>query len=275
MRKRQLNKDDCLEIALKYKTKTDFCENDGRVYRRAKSLSILDEVCSHMLKQAFSIPQLMLKFILTELLNISCLYNDRKAIKPYELDIYFPEYKLAFEYNGKGWHINDKINKEEICKNKGIKLFTLIENSRKYEVDIKNQLISVLEQINLITNKNIQISDINNLVISDSIYDSIIDVEGIKNICNKYSKFVDFVNDNYGLYQRLKSYNKLNEYTKHMVKNGGITEEEAILESKKYEYVNDFRNKSSKIYNWIKNKNKNYILNGLKHKNGHIIDQYL
>lgn len=30
--------------------------------------------------------------------------NSRKIIAPYELDIYLPELKLAFEYDGTYWH---------------------------------------------------------------------------------------------------------------------------------------------------------------------------
>jgi len=153
---------DYLKTALKYKTKTEFFKNDGKIYRKAKNLGLLDSICSHMIKQSFSIPQLMLKYILTNLFDIDCLYNTRKIIKPYELDIYFPEYKLAFEYDGKRWHIGDKINKMELCKSLGIKLFHIKENNRKYENDIKTQLIDILDQINSITNKKISIMDVTN-----------------------------------------------------------------------------------------------------------------
>ena len=36
------------------------------------------------------------------------LYNDRVTLKPYEIDVFLPEYKIGFEYNGKGWHINNE-----------------------------------------------------------------------------------------------------------------------------------------------------------------------
>ena len=32
------------------------------------------------------------------------IFNSRAFIKPKELDIYLPELKLAFEYDGKYWH---------------------------------------------------------------------------------------------------------------------------------------------------------------------------
>lgn len=61
--------------------------------------------------------------------NIIC--NDRKVVGGnFELDIYFPDIKVAIEYNGDYWHsredqiIRDK-KKHKICESKGIKIFTV------------------------------------------------------------------------------------------------------------------------------------------------------
>ena len=54
------------------------------------------------------------------------LINDRNIIKPKELDIYLPEFKIAIEYNGMYWHSNNnKRHKEkyDLCKSVGIRLF--------------------------------------------------------------------------------------------------------------------------------------------------------
>ena len=40
--------------------------------------------------------------------NIEVVRNDRTVITPYELDVYVPELKVAFEYNGDYWH-SDKV----------------------------------------------------------------------------------------------------------------------------------------------------------------------
>lgn len=61
--------------------------------------------------------------------------NDRKLIKPLELDIVIPEYKLAIEYNGLFWH-NDKsgkdkyyhLNKTLMCEKAGYKLIHIYED---------------------------------------------------------------------------------------------------------------------------------------------------
>ena len=43
--------------------------------------------------------------------NTRILRNDRKLIKPYELDILIPDFNLAFEFNGDYWHNNENIRK--------------------------------------------------------------------------------------------------------------------------------------------------------------------
>lgn len=59
--------------------------------------------------------------------------NDRKAIAPYELDIYVPEFKFAIEFNGLYWHAGiEKENyhqlKTDMCIKAGISLFHVFED---------------------------------------------------------------------------------------------------------------------------------------------------
>ena len=54
--------------------------------------------------------------------------NSREIIKPYELDIYLPKLKIAFEFNGLYWHNelylekNYHLNKTCSCENQKIQL---------------------------------------------------------------------------------------------------------------------------------------------------------
>lgn len=53
------------------------------------------------------------------------LVNDRRAIKPKEIDIYLPELKLGFEYHGEYWHPGDgsrEAGKIKLAAEQGIKL---------------------------------------------------------------------------------------------------------------------------------------------------------
>ena len=76
------------------------------------------------------------------------LSNIRNIIKPLELDIYIPELKLAFEFNGLYWHseVNKEndyhLNKTELCEQQGIQLIHIWEDDWLYNQDIIKSMIS-------------------------------------------------------------------------------------------------------------------------------------
>ena len=155
------------EIAKQFKTRTEFQKADGSAYSRArlKGKVFLDSICEHMVKGNYSTPQLMCKHIMEKLLDVNCLYSTRKIITPYELDVYFPEFKLAVEYNGRKWHLKEIASKrdeikKELCLQNGITLIIVKENNRDYERDVKMQLIQHLDVINNVTKRNFKESDI-------------------------------------------------------------------------------------------------------------------
>ena len=252
------------KIALQYKTRAEFQYCDASAYTTARVRGLLDDICSHMIKISYSIPQMILSHILKKLLGDLFIYNDRKTIHPYELDIYFYQYRLAFEYDGKGWHKDKKIDKHKICDNKKIKLITIIENNRNYINDIKSQLISNLDTINISSGLNISDSDIKNVVIDNShLFSEIIDEFEIKTICDKYDDYSNFRKENIKLYNKLQSLKLLEKFTKHMKKRGGITYEAAKNEVSKYTYFFDFFKNSHRFYVWIKKHKKEEILEPL------------
>ena len=68
---------------------------------------------------------------------VDTITNDRKIIKPLELDIILPNHDMAIEYDGIFWHSsysietenkNYHLNKTELCEAKGIQLFHIFEN---------------------------------------------------------------------------------------------------------------------------------------------------
>lgn len=261
---RDLNNDTLKQISKQYKSRAEFQMCDNSAYQSARKKGILDEICSHMVKQSFSIPQLILKSILSQFLGTNLQYNTRQVINPYEIDIYFPDYKLAFEYNGKGWHKNETIDKNDICEKKSIKLFTIIENNRRYEEDIKNQIISILPQINDITNKNTSEEDILNINIDEKSFEGILDEEKIISICEKYTEYSSFRKENINLYNRLRKLKILDKYTKHMKRTIiKWNDERALNEIKKYVFMKDFIQNSLGCYHWVKKNCKEFMLEPL------------
>ena len=79
----------------------------------------------------------------TTIYSGECIRNSRDIISPLELDLYYPEKKIAIEYNGDYWHseeFKDKdyhYNKFKMCNNLGITLVSIFEsewNSRSQEI---------------------------------------------------------------------------------------------------------------------------------------------
>jgi hypothetical protein len=259
---RNLTFDFLKEIALKYETRSDFQQNDPSAYTIARTSGILGAICNHMVRKNISTPQVILSKILEKIFGNDYMYNTRKIINPYELDIYFPSIKLAFEYDGKAWHLNDKINKVDICYRKGITLIKIKERNRNYELDIKQQLVENLNIIGkfkkidekTIFDIKIEMNEISKLILSD---------DSIREICNKYEDFSEFRKENIGIYTKLLNLKSINKFTSHMKKRGGITEESAKKETEKYIYLGDFIKNSYRFYIWIKKRKKEYLLENL------------
>lgn len=75
--------------------------------------------------------------------------NDRESIKPFEIDIYIPKYKIGIEYNGLFWHSekciknkNYHLEKTEMCENNGIRLIQIFEDEYLYKKEIVLNKIS-------------------------------------------------------------------------------------------------------------------------------------
>lgn len=78
--------------------------------------------------------------------------NDRKLIKPKELDILFPNKNIAIEYNGCFWHSTftrsdhlHQFEKFKLCQDAGIKLITIYDDEWNTKKDlVKSKLLHIL-----------------------------------------------------------------------------------------------------------------------------------
>ncbi len=140
-----------INITKDLKYKIDFLNKYPKEYKFCKNKGYFKTFCKHLIPFNISMPQMILKYLTDIILNKVGALNDRIQLKPLEIDVYYDDMKLGFEYNGSHWHKNNKNNdilKNENSLKKGITLITLIENNRQYEMDIKKQLIDNLDIIN-------------------------------------------------------------------------------------------------------------------------------
>lgn len=89
-------------------------------------------------------------FEFIKLIKNDARHNDRKQIWPMELDIYIPSLKLGIEYDGTYWHNLENMKlrdqkKDNICKDKGIKLLRVTEDDWiKNNDQIKKIILEIL-----------------------------------------------------------------------------------------------------------------------------------
>ena len=89
---------------------------------------------------------------LKDILNTEIQTRNKNIIRPYELDIYIPDKKLAIEYDGLIWHSekfgkdrNYHLNKTLLCEKKGIRLIHIFEDEWLEHKDIvKSKLRHIL-----------------------------------------------------------------------------------------------------------------------------------
>lgn len=252
-------------IGKKYKTRSEFQKNDPSAYSSARLKNILDSVCSHMITKSFSIPQLILKDIVSKIYKTdNVLYNDRKVLKPYEIDVFLPDYGIGFEYNGKGWHNENKNDtiKNKMSLDKNITIITINENNRDYEEDIKTQLINNLKRLNI----NISVDDIKNVVISNP-YHEVYNLDDLIKITKKYDSFKIFHKMEYPIYLKITKLGLIDELTKHMCCRRKKREMNEVIEKiNKYHYLNDLISQDKGTYSYVKKNKLDYLLINLKRK---------
>jgi hypothetical protein len=128
------------------KCKENYDININVLYKRIEYKTILCTKCNPVNIQNSGYESLILDFIKNNY-NDKILTNVRYIISPLELDIYLPDLKLAFEFNGVYWHNelnkekNYHLNKTELCEKQGIQLIHIYEDDWIYKQDIIKSMI--------------------------------------------------------------------------------------------------------------------------------------
>jgi len=127
------------------------CNNCGEVFEypwyyvsgNARNENGLKIICKNCYRSTKRAAENNLLQVIKSLYTGQIIPNDRETIAPLELDIYFPDKKLAIEYCGGIWHstkFSENIyrhrDKYEKCKENGIRLLTIFEDEWKYKNEI-------------------------------------------------------------------------------------------------------------------------------------------
>jgi len=131
------------------------CKNEVEMsiqmlHRRYKNNEVICNDCNKYRKPISSFEFELFDFIKKQYQGI-ILTNEKNIIDSLELDIYLPELKLAFEFNGLYWHCeihkdkNYHLNKTEECEKQEIHLVHIYEDDWIYKQDIvKSRILNLL-----------------------------------------------------------------------------------------------------------------------------------
>jgi hypothetical protein len=133
---------------------------------RKKYKTIICTICNPINNHNSGYEKQLCNFIMKNY-DDEILINSRNIIPPLELDIYLPEIKLAFEFNGLYWHheinklANYHLNKTELCEEQGIKLVHIYEDDWLYKQEIvKSMILYFLNKLTIISSDNCEIREI-------------------------------------------------------------------------------------------------------------------
>jgi hypothetical protein len=136
---------------------------------RMKGKTILCTNCNPVNSTKSGLEIELLKFI-QENYQGEMLSNKRKILNnKYELDIYLPDLKLAFEFNGLWWHneLNKDqkyhLNKTEACEDQEIKLIHVYEDDWLYKRKIiESRILNLLGQSDRIYARQCELKEVTN-----------------------------------------------------------------------------------------------------------------
>ena len=110
------------------------CEQHG-VFKQKGTNHLCGQGCPKCSNQMSIAEEEIIDFLQKTISNVTIERRNRKIIKPYELDIFIPQYNIAIEYDGLIWHCekyndNNKLHlyKTECCLKHGIKLIHIFED---------------------------------------------------------------------------------------------------------------------------------------------------
>lgn len=129
----------------------DDCNQDFNIHldlfhNRNRTNTLLCTICNPIDKHV-SGQEIQLQNFIKNIYDGEILLNNRSILSPYELDIYLPDLKLAFEFNGLYYHCenfveNDyHLRKTELAEKNNIQLIQIYEDDWTYKQNIIKSII--------------------------------------------------------------------------------------------------------------------------------------
>jgi hypothetical protein len=155
--------------------KCNSCNNEYDIYHNLLNYRLSKNIkpctiCNKISDTNSIMEKELLDYIKSILPDTNIIEKDRDLIKPLELDIYIPEYKLAIEFNGLYWHSNKfvdtnyHLSKTKACTELGIRLIHVFEDEWVEKSDIVKSIIKTALNLNsnVIYGRNCDIRFVNN-----------------------------------------------------------------------------------------------------------------
>lgn len=138
--------------------------NKKSFYTRHKYNTMICTLCNPINSFSTSGQELLLQEFIKNNYDNNIILNSRNIIFPYEIDIYIPDLKIAFEFNGLFWHNEINVSKNyhmiktEMCEQNNIKLIHIYEDDWIYKQDIvKSRILNLLGKSIKIYSRNCDI----------------------------------------------------------------------------------------------------------------------
>ncbi len=149
-----------------HKCNQDFKILTYQFYHRVNSGVSICTSC-FPISESSSISQIEIYDFIKENYDGEILFNDKSAIKPFEVDIFIPDLKIGFEFNGLWWHSskfkdeNYHLHKIEESTKKDIKLLTIWEDDWNIKRDIcKSFILNKLKKSQKIMARKCEIREV-------------------------------------------------------------------------------------------------------------------
>jgi hypothetical protein len=178
-------------------------------------------------------------------------YNDRKTLNGKELDVLVVDENIAFEFDGKNFHMSEEelrmdIEKDLLCKKLNINLYRITDSGDFYKYPTKR----ILEQL---TQHGFDVNDIEESVVQNNVTKHYMNMDDINEIISKCTSYKEFCENNENLYRFLLR-NNMGHMIDHLrvkKKQTKVTVDEIVNAIQKCDSKIQLRERFPHIYTYI------------------------